>query len=329
MPKAIVVHETGGPEVLKWEDIDLPAPGRGEIRLQMNATAVNFQDINIRLGRWGFTSPKFPYIPGSEGVGVVTAIGPEVKENFSIGQRVGFAASGGKQSYAAEMNVKAFAAFPIPDAIDDHTAAAVMMKGQCAHMLVAQVYKLRAGEPILVHGATGAIGSLLCQWAKHIGAKVIGTVGSKEKVDFALAHGCDHVLVLSEDNLSKRVRELTNGRGVAVVYDSIGQAVAEESLASLAMRGMMVTYGQTSGPALACDPALLMRASLIYTRPMLHDFILNRAELLAASQAIFDVVAAGHVKADIWKTYPQSQAAQAHRDKEARLTLGQTILVRD
>ena len=203
MPKAIVVHETGGPEVLKWEDIDLPAPGRGEIRLQMNATAVNFQDINIRLGRWGFTSPKFPYIPGSEGVGVVTAIGPEVKENFSIGQRVGFAASGGKQSYAAEMNVKAFAAFPIPDAIDDHTAAAVMMKGQCAHMLVAQVYKLRAGEPILVHGATGAIGSLLCQWAKHIGAKVIGTVGSKEKVDFALAHGCDHVLVLSEDNLSE------------------------------------------------------------------------------------------------------------------------------
>lgn len=329
MVKAIVVHETGGPEVLKWEDIDLPAPGRGEIRLKMRATGVNFQDINIRYGRWGFTSPRgFPYIPGSEGVGVVTAIGPGVN-NFSVGQRVGFAASGGRQSYAQEMNVKTLAAIPVPDSISDEVFAATMLKGQTAHMLVAQVYKLRAGETALIHGASGAIGTILCQWAKHIGATVIGTVGSAEKVPFAKAHGCDHVLVLSEGSLSKRVRELTKGRGVAVVYDGVGQAVLDESLASLALRGMMVTYGQTSGPAPACDPSVLMKTSLYFTRPMLHDFILNTAELLAASQAVFDVITAGHVKVEICKTYPLAEAAQAHRDKEARTTLGSSILISD
>lgn len=327
MTKAIVVHETGGPEVLKWEDIDLPAPERGEIRLKINATGVNFQDINIRYGRWGFTSPRgLPYIPGSEGVGVVTAVGPGVTD-LEVGQRAGFAASGGRQSYAQEMNIKAFAAIPVPDSISDETFAATMLKGQTAHMLVAQVYKLRPGEAILVHGASGAIGTILCQWAKHIGATVIGTVGTPEKAAFALAHGCDHVLALSERNLSNRVRELTNGRGVSVVYDCVGQALLDESLASLALRGMMVTYGQTSGPAPACDPGALMKRSLYFTRPMLHDFILSRAELLAAAQAVFDIVIAGHVKVEICKTYPQSEAAQAHRDKEARLTLGSSILV--
>lgn len=327
MTKAIVVHEYGGPEVLKWEDIDLPGPGRGEIRLKINATAVNFQDINMRYGRWGFTSPRgLPYVPGSEGVGVVTAIGPGVTD-FTVGQRAGFAASGGRQSYAQEMNIKAFAAIPVPDKISDEVFAATMLKGQTANMLVNEVYKLKPNESILVHGASGAIGTILCQWAKHIGATVIGTVGSAEKAGYAQAHGCDHVLVLAEGNLSKRVRELTKGRGVSVVYDGVGQAVLEESLASLAMRGMMVTYGQTSGPAPACDPSVLMRASLYFTRPMLHDFILNRAELLAASQAVYDVIQAGHVKVEICKKYPLSEAAQAHRDKEARLTLGSSIMV--
>ena len=330
MAKAIVVHETGGPEVLKWEDLDLPAPGRGEIRLKINAAAVNFQDINIRYGRWGFTSPRgFPYIPGSEGVGVVTAVAPDVKD-FVVGQRVGFAASGGRQSYAQEMNVKAFAAIPVPDSISDAIFAATMLKGQTAHMLLEQVHKLRPGETALIHGASGAIGTILCQWAKHIGAKVIGTVGSsQEKAKFALAHGCDHVLILSDGNLAKRVRDLTNGRGVAVVYDGVGRAVAAESLACLALRGVMVTYGQTSGPAPACDPADLMKVSASFTRPMLHDFILNRAELLAAAQAVFDVVSGGHVKVEICRRYPMADAAQAHRDKEARLTVGSSILVND
>jgi len=324
MTKAIRIHEHGGPKVLRWEDVTVGDPGPGEVRLRHRAVGLNFIDVYHRTGL--YPVPSLPSGLGMEAAGVVEAVGEGVSD-FTVGQRVAYA-SPPVGAYADVRLMPADRVVALPDSIGDRTAAAMMLKGMTAHYLLRRTYRVQAGETILVHAAAGGVGLILCQWAKHLGATVIGTVGNEQKAELARAHGCHHTIVYSRENFAERVREITHGEGVAVVYDAVGKAVFMDSLDCLQPLGMMVTFGNASGPVPSFEPALLSaKGSLFLTRPTLMNYTAKRADLVASATELFDVVSSGAVKIEVQQTYPLAETAQAHRDLEARKTTGSTLLL--
>jgi NADPH2:quinone reductase len=325
MPKAMVVREVGGPEKLVWEDVPELKPGPGEARLRQTAVGLNFIDVYNRTGLYKL---PLPFVVGQEGAGVVEAVGPDV-DDLKPGDRVGYAPLLG--AYAEVRLAPAARLVPLPAGIDDRTAAAVMLKGMTAEYLLRRCARLQAGDTILWHAAAGGVGSIACQWARHLGLRVIGTAGGPEKVALAKARGCEHVIDYDAVDLKDvvaRVKELTGGKGVPVVFDSVGKRTFQASLDCLAPRGLLVSFGNASGAVPPFEPLILggMR-SLYLTRPNLGAYILTRAELLDSARALFEVVASGAVKVDIGQTYPLRDAARAHADLEARRTTGSTVLL--
>ena len=324
MTKAIQFSEYGGPEVLKWEDVAIGDPGPGEARVRHTAIGLNYIDTYQRSGLYPL--PGFPSGLGLEGAGIVEAVGEGVTD-IKVGARVAYA--GGPAGSYSEARVMPVARLvTIPDAIDDQTAAAMMLKGMTAQYLLRQTFVVKAGDTILTHAAAGGVGLILCQWAKHLGATVIGTVGSDEKAELAKANGCDHPIVYTRENFAERVRDITDGQGVPVVYDSVGAATWEGSLDCLRPRGLMVSFGNASGKVEPVEPVTLSaKGSLYLTRPTLFHYTETRAELLATAGDLFDVVGPGHVKIHVNQTYDLADAAQAHRDLEGRKTTGSTVLL--
>jgi NADPH2:quinone reductase len=327
MPKAILVHELGGPEQLRLEEIPEPAPGPGEARIRQTAIGVNFIDVYFRTGL--YKAPRLPFVPGQEGAGVVEAVGPGVTE-MKPGDRVAYAATPG--GYAEARTIPAARLVPLPPEIDDRTAAAIMLKGMTAEYLLLRCARLGGaesrGQAILFHAAAGGVGSLACQWAKHLGLTVIGTAGGPEKARLASERGCAHVIDTMREEIVARVRELTGGAGVAAVFDGVGKSTFAASLDCLRPRGMLVSFGQASGVVPPFDvSALSARGSLFLTRPSLAHYVATRDELLLSARRLFEVVAAGVVKVDIGQTYPLADAARAHADLEARRTTGSTLLL--
>ncbi|MBK8909339.1 MAG: quinone oxidoreductase [Rhodospirillales bacterium] len=324
MSYAIRIHETGGPEVLRWENVPVDDVGPGQVRIRSSAVGLNFIDTYHRTGLYPLAS--LPSGIGMEGAGVIEAVGEGV-DRLKPGDRVA-CASGPVGAYAEIRLMPADRVVKLPDAISDQTAAAMMLKGMTAEYLLRRTYAVQAGDVILLHAAAGGVGQIASQWAKHLGAIVIATVGTDDKADLARANGCDHVIVYTRENFVERVREITDGRGVPVVYDSVGKATFEGSLDCLRPRGMMVSFGNASGPTGPIDPLILSaKGSLYLTRPTLVTYTATPDELQASASALFDVVAAGHVKIDIGQTYPLKEAAQAHRDLETRKTTGSTVLL--
>jgi len=323
MAKAIRIHQTGGPEVLKWEDIDVPPPGQGEVRIRHTAVGLNFIDTYHRSGLYPVLLPT---VIGSEGAGVVEAVGPGVTD-LKPGDRVAYG-NAPIGSYAEVRNIPAGRLVKIPDGISDQQAASMMLKGMTAQYLLRRTYRVQKGETILVHAAAGGVGLILVQWAKHLGATVIGTVGSKDKAEIAKAHGCDHVILYRETKFVDEVKRITGGAGVSVVYDGVGKDTFMDSLDCLRPLGYMVYYGNASG---AVPPfnllTLAQKGSLYVTRPTLATYVAKREDLVATANDLFDVVKSGAVKIEINQTYPLKDAAQAHRDLESRKTTGTTVLL--
>ncbi len=323
MSNAIRIHETGGPEVLRYEQVDTGEPGPGQARIRQTACGLNFIDVYMRTGL--YPVPELPATLGMEAAGVIEMVGDGVK-NLVPGDRVAYAMAIG--GYAEARLIDANKLIKLPDTIDDQTAAAMMLKGLTAHYLLFRTYPVKAGDTILVHAAAGGVGLLLCQWAKHLGVTVLGTVGSPEKAELAMAHGCDHPIFYREENISQRVRELTNGVGVAAVYDSVGQATFEASLDSLRPFGVLATFGNSSGKVKSFDPNILApKGSLYVTRPTLATHTATRELLVEGAERLLDVVSNGIVKVNINQTYSLAETAQAHRDLEARKTTGCTVLL--
>ena len=321
MPHAIRVHEIGGPEVLKWEEVEVGDPGSGEIRIRQEAAGLNFIDIYHRTGLY---PQPLPFTPGVEGAGVVDAIGRDVT-TLKIGDRVAYGGPVG--GYAEVRLIDAAKVVKLPDDISSEQAAAAMLQGMTAEMLLRRVYPLKAGETILVHAAAGGVGLILCQWAKALGATVIGTVGSDEKAELVRTHGCDHPIVYTRQDFVAEVARITGGAKVAVVYDGVGKDTVMRSLDCLKRRGMMVSFGNASGPV---DPfptlLLAQKGSLFVTRPTLYDYTLERADLEQSAAALFDVVASGKVKIEVGQSFPLRDAAEAQRALEGRRTSGSTVL---
>jgi NADPH2:quinone reductase len=321
--KAIVAQATGGPEVLEWQDVDVGDPGAGEILIRHAAVGLNFIDVYHRTGLYPVEPP---FTPGLEGAGTVEAIGGGVT-NVAVGDRVAYAAPP-MGSYAQARLMQADRVVTVPDGIDDETAAAMMLKGMTAEYLLRRTYEVKAGETILFHAAAGGVGLIACQWAKALGATVIGTVGNDEKAELARAHGCDHPIIYSRENFVDRVREITNGAGVPVVYDSVGKDTFEGSLDCLAPRGLLASFGQSSGGVDAFNPGILAaKGSLYLTRPTLMTYNVTTEEIADSAGALFDVVGSGKVKIEINNRYPLADTAQAHRDLQDRKTTGSTILI--
>ena len=322
MTKAIVVRSLGGPNVLTLEDVPLGAPGPGEVQIRQAAVGLNFIDVYFRTGLY---KAELPFIPGKEGAGTITALGEGVTE-FSIGDRVAYASADG--AYAAERNVAVRHLVKVPEGISLETAAAMMLKGMTAQYLLLQTFRVQPGSVILFHAAAGGVGLIAGQWAKALGATVIGTAGSQAKIDLALAHGYDHVIDYGKEDFAKRVRELTNGEGVDVVYDSVGKDTFPKSLDCLKPRGLFVSFGNSSGPVAAFDLGLLaQKGSLFATRPTLFSHIATRAELDACANSLFDVVRQNKVRINIRQSYPLAEAGRAHTDLETRRTSGTTLLI--
>lgn len=322
MTKAMRIYETGAPEVMKWEDVDLPAPGEGQIRVRQTAVGVNFIDTYFRDGT--YPAPSFPFTPGKEGAGVVEAIGPGVSD-LKEGDRVAYAAADG--SYAEELIIDAAKVVPIPDGVSDETAAGMMLKGMTAEYLLNRTYKVGSDTTLLFHAAAGGVGLIAGQWAKHLGATVIGTAGSAEKCELAKANGYDHVINYREENFLERVGELTGGKKCDVVYDSVGKDTFDGSLDCVKRLGLIVTFGQSSGVVPPISTGTLnQKGSLFLTRPSLFNYTATRDELLDCAKNLFEVVKSGAVKIEIGQTYPLSEAVQAHRDLHARKTTGTTVL---
>lgn len=321
--KAIRFERTGGPEVLHLAEVEPPAPRPGEILVRHEAIGVNFIDTYQRSGLYPV---KLPSGLGMEAAGTVVALGDGV-ERFKVGDRVAYA-SGPLGAYG-EMNATVAArAVKLPEAIDARTAAAALLKGLTAEFLIRQTYPVKAGETILVHAAAGGVGSILVQWAKHLGARVIGTVGSEAKAELARAHGADHVILYRDQDVAAEVRRLTDGKGVPVAYDSVGAATFEGTLASLARRGLFVSFGNASGPVPPFSPLRLSQAgSLFFTRPTMGDYAVTTQELDANAAALFEVIGSGTVKIDIGQTFPLAEARRAHEALESRATVGASLLL--
>lgn len=320
---AIRIHEVGGPEVLRWEEIDVPAPGPGEALVAQAAIGLNFIDVYHRIGLYPVKS--FPAIIGNEAAGVVEAVGDGVTE-VAVGDRVAYCMRIG--SYAERRLIPSRFLVRLPDVVTDQQAAAMMLKGCTVQYLLRQIHPISPGETILFHAAAGGCGIIACQWAKHLGATVIGTVGTREKAEFAKAHGCDHPIVYTEENFAERVKEITDGKGVPVVFDSVGKDTFIGSLDCLQPRGLMVSFGNASGAVEPFSPALLAaRGSLFLTRPTLATYTQTRKDLETVTADLFDVVASGAVSITVNQTLPLKDAAQAHRDLEARRTTGSTVLL--
>lgn len=323
MPHAIRIHRTGGPEVLQWEAVDVPSPAPGEVRVRHAAVGLNFIDTYHRTGLYPLPLPAGI---GLEGAGTVEALGEGVSE-LQVGDRVAYA-GGPVGAYAEVRNIPAHRLLKLPDAIGFETAAAMMLQGLTAAYLLRKTYCVQPGDAVLIHAAAGGVGLIACQWAKALGATVIGTVGSAAKAELAKAHGCDHVINYSTENFTQRVREITGGEGVAVVYDGVGKDTFMGSLDSLRPMGMMVTYGNASGPVPPLDLLLLsQKGSLFVTRPTLMNYTARREDLLALGEELFAMVVAGKVKIEVHQRYALRDAAQAHIDLEARKTTGSTILI--
>jgi len=319
--RAIRIHETGGPEVLRLEDVDLPGPGKGEVRVRQHAVGVNFIDTYQRSG---FYPMPLPFTPGGEAAGEVIEAGAGVKD-FKPGDRVAYAGPPG--AYAEERNIDAKFLVKLPRAISYDTAAAMMLKGLTAQYLVRQTYRVKEGDFVLVHAAAGGVGQILCQWAKALGAKVIGTVGSEEKAKLAKKAGARHTILYREEDFAKRVEEITRGEKCEVVYDGVGRATFPASLDCLKPFGMFVSFGSASGGIEAFDIGLLGRkGSLFATRPTLFTFTADRLRLEKMARDLFRAVSEGVVKIRVSKRLPLAEAAEAHRALEARETTGSVIL---
>jgi NADPH:quinone reductase len=322
MSHAIRFHETGGPEVLVWEEVEVGQPGPGEARVRHTAIGLNYVDTYIRSGLYPSSLPSGI---GTEAAGVVEAVGPGVTD-VKVGDRVAY--SGGPQgAYSDARIMPADRLVVLPDGISDQQAAAMMLKGMTAQYLIRQTYRVKEGDTILFHAAAGGVGLIACQWAKSLGATVIGTVGSDAKAALAKAHGCDHTILYTRENVVERVGEITNGDMVPVVYDSVGKDTFSASLDCLAPRGLMVLFGQSSGAVEPIDLNILaQKGSLYLTRPTLRTYADKRTDLLAMAQDLFDVVLAGAVKIEVNQTYPLGDAIKAHQDLQARKTTGSTVL---
>ena len=323
MSKAMRVYATGGPEVLRWEEVEVPAPGPGQALIRHRAVGVNFIDVYHRSGLYPV---PLPFTVGSEGAGVVDAIGPGVTE-VAVGDRVAYAAAP-IGSYAEQRLIPSERLVRLPRGIDEELAASIMLKGMTAWYLIRRTYPVQPGDTVLMHAAAGGVGLLLCQWAKALGARVIGTVGSPEKAQLAAAHGCDDTILYREQDVAAEVHRLTNGAKLPVVYDGVGKDTFMTSLDCLAPRGLMASFGNASG---AVEPisirVLAQKGSLFLTRPTLHDYVRRREDLLAAAEELFEVVSNGSVRVDVRRAYPLKEAAQAHRDLESRRTTGSIVLV--
>lgn len=322
MPHVIRIHQNGGPEQMRWEEVTVGDPGPGEVRVRNTAVGLNYIDTYHRSGLY---SMPLPMVLGSEGAGVVEAVGPKVKE-FKVGDHVAYAQPIG--AYAEVLLRPVARLVKIPAGIKDETAAAMMLKGMTAWYLCRRTYRVKKGDTIVVHAAAGGVGQILCQWSKHLGATVIGTVGSDEKVALAKKAGCKHVVVMSREKLSERVKAITKGKGVPVVYDGVGKDTFMESLDCLAPLGLMASFGNASGAVAPVNIGILaQKGSLYLTRPTLVNYTSAREDLLAAARELFAVVKKGAVKITINQRYPLREAAQAHRDLEARKTTGSTVLL--
>lgn len=321
--KAIRIRKTGGPEVMKLEDVDLPSPGEGEVRIRHKAIGLNFIDTYHRSGLYPVNLPSGL---GLEAAGVVEDIGKGV-EGIKRGDRVAYGV-GPIGAYAEAKNHPARRLSRLPDSISYEQAAAMMLKGMTARYLLRETYRVQPGDPVLIQAAAGGVGLILCQWANALGAIVIGTAGSPEKIKLAAANGCHHVIDYSKEDVAKRVREITGGKGVAVVYDGVGQATVMASLDSLRPRGLFVTFGNASGPVKALDTLWLsQRGSLYLTRPTLMAYVADDNDLQATASDLFAMVTSGKVKIAINQRYKLADAAQAQRDLESRKTTGATVLL--
>jgi NADPH:quinone reductase len=324
MVGVVRVHEIGGPEVLRFEDVEVGSPGPGQALIRQTSVGLNFIDVYFRSGM--YPPPQLPFIPGLEGAGVVEAVGEGVRE-VQVGQRIAYAAPP-IGAYAERRLMVADRLLALPDGVSDEQAAAMMLKGMTAQYLLRQTYRVQSGQTVLFHAAAGGVGLIACQWASHLGATVIGTVGSDAKAELARGHGCAHVIRYDREDVVARVREITGGKGVPVVYDSVGQATFDRSLDCLAPRGMLVSFGQSSGKIPPVDLGILsQKGSLYITRPTLMTYTAERADLLATAKELFEVVQSGAVRILINQRFPLREAAEAHRALESRRTTGSTLLL--
>jgi NADPH2:quinone reductase len=322
MVAAVRVHQTGGPEMLKYEDVPVKEPGQGQIKIKQTAIGLNYIDTYFRSGLY---PAQLPFVIGNEGAGVVTAVGPGVK-GIKKGDRVAYVYTLG--GYAAERILPAERAVKIPPKIDDKTAAAMMLKGMTAQYLLRRTYKVKKGDTILVHAAGGGVGQILCQWAKALGATVIGTVGSRQKAELAAKHGAHHTILYNEENWVARVAEITKGKKCDVVYDGVGKMTFMGSLDCLRPLGMIAIYGNASGPVDAFNTGILaQKGSLFLTRPTLMTYTASAKDQQATAKDLIDVVLKKKVKIEVNQTYALRDAQQAHRDLESRKTTGQTVLI--
>ena len=322
MAQAIRLYETGGTEVLKLETVEVGDPGPGQARVRHSFVAVNFIDIYFRTGRYPMPLPNGL---GSDAVGVVEAVGPDVTD-IKAGDRVGYLL-GPQGAYCDVRVMPADVLIPLPDGVSDRTASALMMKGLTAQYLFRQVYPLKGGETILYHAAAGGVGLVACQWAKALGVTMIGTVSTDEKAEVARAHGCTHTIVTSREDIAKRVREITDGKGVPVVYDSVGKDTLMASLDSLQPRGALISNGTSSGPVVIDTTLLAVKGSIWITRPAMIHYATPRAHMLDMAKELFDLVLAGKIKGEPNQTFALADAAQAHEALESRKTVGATVLV--
>jgi len=322
MAKAIRFHETGGPEVLRLENVDVGEPGPGQARVRHTYIAVNFIDIYFRTGRYPLPLPNGL---GSDAVGVVEAVGPGVTD-IRAGDRVGYLV-GPQGAYSQVRVMPAELLIPLPEGVSDRTASTLMMKGMTAQYLFRQVFPLKGGETILYHAAAGGVGLIACQWARAMGVTMIGTVSTDEKAAVARANGCTHTIVTSRENIAQRVREITDGKGVPVVYDSVGKDTLEASLDSLQPRGSLVSNGTTSGPVVIDSQTLAVKGSIWVTRPAMMHYITPRAHMLSMAEELFGHVLAGRIVSEPKQSFALADAADAHRALESRATTGATVLV--
>jgi len=321
MSHAIRIHQIGGPEVLQWEEVEVGDPGPGEVRIRQEAAGLNFIDVYHRTGLY---KQELPFTPGVEGAGVVDAVGSNVT-NVKKGDRVAYAGPLG--GYAEQRLIDADRVVKLPKGVSCDQAAAMMLQGMTAQMLLRSVFPVHEGDNILVHAAAGGVGLIMCQWAAALGATVIGTVGTEDKAELARAHGCAYPILYSKQDFVAEVKRITNGEKLPVVYDSVGRDTFMKSLDCLKVRGLMVSFGNASGPPEPIPPNLLaQKGSLYLTRPTLFNYIATREQLEQSAGELFDVVESGKVKIEVKQRFPLSDAAEAHRELEARKTSGSTIL---